>query len=794
MTLLERDCLVPFLLGLSVALVGCGGDDVSGDGESQTGETSGTDETGETGNPGEEFVDAEFMVRESVRQLHITHAEPGVELRVVDPTGAEVARANTDELGSLIFRELDPGDGYAVEETGPTPREAARDLLVMSAEASQPDPSFYENQVLEPGFNYIVTRDGTTLSAYVTLPGPIEDGPYPTIVNYSGYEPSRPGSSLADQFDLGGLDLETLCPTFPVICDAPGHPAGILGGFLGFATVGVNMRGTGCSGGAYDFFEELQVLDGYDLIETVAAQDWVLDNKVGMAGLSYPGISQMWVAQTQPPSLAAIAPLSIFAHTANSTLRPGGILNDGFALNWAENVLDNAVPYGQGWEQARVDGGDTICEENQLLHGQLVDVIQKVEDNPYYTPEIYDSLNPLEFVGKIDVPVFVTGAWQDEQTGGDFAPLYHAFSGSPMVKFTMFNGVHADGYVPEHLIYWGAFFDFYLREEIPEIPPALRNVAPSLFAALLGDNVEFPPDPYVMYATYDEALAAFEGEDPIKIKFEMGNSADYETGIPQSAWELSFADWPPPGLNAERWYFQPDGSLSLTPPPADGGGSSYHVDPDDSRTSILPNGDINTPLPPWDWEHDEDDTATVFISEELANDVVMIGPASADLWVRSNVGEADVEVTISEVRPDGQEMYIQTGWLRASERFLDEAASTELTPVHTHAETDLQEVPADEYVLARIDVFPFAHGFRAGSRIRISIDTPGSSRAEWLFVLDDTQTTDARIDIGHMAGAESSIVLPIVPSQQIPTELPPCPSLRGQPCRDFVDFVNTPAN
>ena len=35
------------------------------------------------------------------------------------------------------------------------------------------------------------------------------------------------------------------------------------------------MRGTGCSGGAFDFFEPLAVLDGYDVIETVARQPWV---------------------------------------------------------------------------------------------------------------------------------------------------------------------------------------------------------------------------------------------------------------------------------------------------------------------------------------------------------------------------------------------------------------------------------------------------------------------------------------------------------------------------------------
>ena len=71
---------------------------------------------------------------------------------------------------------------------------------------------------------------------------------------------------------------------------------------MGFAVVDVNMRGTGCSGGAFDFFEPLQSLDGYDVIETIAHQPWVRDHKVGMMGISYGGISQLFTAQLNPPT------------------------------------------------------------------------------------------------------------------------------------------------------------------------------------------------------------------------------------------------------------------------------------------------------------------------------------------------------------------------------------------------------------------------------------------------------------------------------------------------------------
>ena len=115
------------------------------------------------------------------------------------------------------------------------------------------------------------------------------------------------------------------------------------------------MRGTGCSGGAYDFFEPLQGLDGYDVIETVARQPWVKGDKVGMFGISFGGISQLFTAQYQPPSLAAITPLSVIDQT-QTTLYPGGVLNTGFAYSWAVDRVHDAqpAPDGQPWANDQI--------------------------------------------------------------------------------------------------------------------------------------------------------------------------------------------------------------------------------------------------------------------------------------------------------------------------------------------------------------------------------------------------------------------------------------------------------
>lgn len=716
-----------------------------------------------------------FKVRESVEQLHVTHAEPGTLLILEDADGNEVQRGTTDDLGSLVLRNIEPGNGYVLvtgdgERVGP--------LSVVSVAGSQPPDGFYASQVLEPGFNYITTRDGTTLSAYVNLPGPIANGPYPTVVSYSGYAQSKPGVPLGD-FGL-------FCGQYPVLCDAPNDASSVIAGLMGYATVSVNVRGTGCSGGAYDYFETLQLLDGYDVIETVAAQSWVLHHKVGMVGLSYPGITQLFVASVKPPSLAAIAPLSVIGSTA-TTLLPGGILNEGFALAWVESVLRGTRPYGQGWEQARVDAGDEICAENQLLHGQAVDNVAQASGTPYYEPELMDPRNPTLFANEIEVPVFLASSFQDEQTGPYFTSLLDRFTSSPLLRAVVYNGIHIDGFAPQILAEWKAFLDLYVAHRKPAIDPFIRMMAPAVFEQVIGAQLEFPPDRFAQYPSYEAARAAFEAEPPLVAIFENGAGAN--AGEPVGAFSLSFAAWPPPETTAHRLYLHADGTLQATAPDDAEGATQFRHDPTaGARGNLAPGGDINALLPAWDWQQPPEGDVASWVSEPLDEDLLMLGTGSVDLYMRSNVEDADVEVTLSEVRPDGQEMYVQSGLLRASQRALT-AASTELLPEPTQLEADAQPLSTSEWSLVRVQIPGFSHVFRTGSRIRIAIDTPGGSRPAWRFRLKNFPV-EAIHQIAHSSLHPSSVALPLIPGEVAPTPLPACPSLRGQPCRPWEPVPN----
>ena len=90
----------------------------------------------------------------------------------------------------------------------------------------------------------------------------------------------------------------------------------------------------------------------------------------------------------------------------------------------------------------------------------------------------------------------------------------------------------------------------------------------------------------------------------------------------------------------------------------------------------------------------------------------MLGPASADLWLRSSAPPTPTSrSTITEVRPDGKETYVQSGWLRASHRTLDaRRRRPTLAPGATRTPAaDAAPLPDDEFAPVRVPLFPFGH-------------------------------------------------------------------------------------
>ena len=303
-----------------------------------------------------------------------------------------------------------------------------------------------------------------------------------------------------------------------------------------------------------------------------------------MVGLSYPGLAQLWVASTRPPSLAAITPMSVIADTYRSTLAPGGITNKGFAVEWAKQVSQRAGPYGQGWERVRADAGDAVCAENQKLHSQRVDVVTDSVTAKHYDPTRFDPLNPSLFVDRINVPVFLAGAFQDEQTGGHFATLLEKFAGSPIKKFTLYNGLHADAFAPQIVVEWKAFLDFTLQTKLEPISPAVRLITPAVMQGIFGAPLALPAERWLAYPDFATARAAWLAEPPVQVIFENGGGS--VAAAPEGRFSGSFAAWPPPAVTASTWYLAPGGALLEQPAsPVSGTVSSTSFTADPAKAS-----------------------------------------------------------------------------------------------------------------------------------------------------------------------------------------------------------------
>ena len=739
----------------------------------------------------------------SVEQVYATGLTPGADVELLASGGDTIRTDAANDLGGILFRNVIPGSGYRVRSGA----ETSGPLTVMTKQSAPLDDSYQSQSVTPDGYGYMEMRDGiklaysthppsdalgalsalgvpipseltdllSTLPVFTADPGTVQT---PTLIEYSGYGTADP--------------------------DGPESGISVIANLLGYTVVDVNMRGTGCSGGAYDFFEPLQGLDGYDVIETVANQPWVKGGKVGMFGISFGGISQLFTAQYRPPSLAAITPLSVIDQT-QTTLYPGGILNTGFAYSWAVDRVNDArpAPDGQPWANDKIEdeggpGAGGPCEANQALHPEAANLLQKIDENDYYVPEVADPLSPKTFVDKINVPTFMACQWTDEQTGGHCPTLATKMLNGPNADqswFTFTNGTHVDSLKPETASRLLSFMELYVNDSAPAAKaPILLAGMPALYAVAMGINgvtPPVPPDPILTNPDYNSALAAWEAQKPVRIEYD--NGAGSTDGHPHSAFRRDYDNFLAPGTTGRSWYFGDDGKLQDSPAStAAADGFAY-----DGTTAAETNFNGNTgtgglwgALPEYQWRQDPAGTAVAYATDPLAADTTVLGSGAVDVWVRSSRPNVDLEVTISEIRPDGNETFVQGGWMRGDARELDPGKSTELAPVLSLREADAKPLPSDSFVKATIPLYYQGHVYRAGSRIRVRISAPGYDMPVWSF--DRSPKITAGVAIGRGPGMPSRLLLPLTDvGLDEATDLPPCPSLRGQPCRDYQAFENT---
>ncbi|MGH9232893.1 MAG: CocE/NonD family hydrolase [Acidimicrobiales bacterium] len=754
--------------------------------------------------------EAPWDVGTGVEQLTVAGATPGQPLTLYGDRGRKLLTLRADAQGlahfayvppehvtldsgpALDFSQLDVVGGgtvtpgrYVVVDDSASPRLASA-VVTVPGRDDHPDPALYEGQTLtgarldvlgnvvpgsslEDGFQYLEMRDGVLLSAMVRFPdetlyGP---GPWPTVIEYSGYSPSNPASEEA------GSRLARA---------------------LGYATVSVNMRGSGCSGGVFDIFNPAQMADGYDTVEIVARQSWVAGGKVGMVGLSYSGISQLYTAATNPPHLAAVTPQSVIADPWLQAW-PGGIFNSGFTQEWIEARDAAAAPGGTSWVTRRIEAGDTTCGAHQALRNQNLDFESLTRSlTSYNRAAAARDLRLL--VRDVEAPVFISGAFQDEQTGPQFTAMLDEFDSAAALRVNLWNGRHPDGYSPANLVNWFEFLELYVADRVPVMHPLVRAALPAILADQFGlADVELAPDRFAHLGDdVAGARAAYEAEAPVHVMFESGIGAN-ELGEAGGTFDLDLESWPTGRAETTTFYLGADESLSSEAPGGGAGGAdAFRFDPEAGGSTLF-GGTGDYPLldPLWDmdWTRFDPGEELSYLTDPFTSDTVFAGPAYARLFVASDADDVHVQVSLSEVRPDGTEYLITNGWLDLAHRAEDRRRSDGLEVVHPFTAEALRQVRPGQWVEARVDIPSFAHAFRAGSQLRLSIATPGRNHATWEFDNPDYGDLVPTNLVARSRRMPSSLVLSMLPGVEVPAVTPaPCPALRGQACRPFVATEN----
>jgi len=560
-------------------------------------------------------------------------------------------------------------------------------------------------------------------------------------VQKQGYIPMSDGTQLLYTVDLpSGTGRFPVAMVYDGYCEGTGattcndvpNATALLA--AGYAVLGVSIRGTSCSTGVFEAFTSQEWRDGAQAVEWAAKQPWSTGH-VGMLGDSFPGITQVGVAGLRPPHLDAVAPFQVVTDLYRDAGYPGGIQNTGFGAFWG-GVDQPNNSYRSGLGQA-VNTGDTGCAAAQVTHAAAEpqhNIGLEGLQHPYFDAFWADRL-PGANAAKIDIPVFGCVSWQDDETSSRGAS-YLAGLDPARTWVVATNGYHAQCalHAPRITDELVAFFDRFVK----------------------GRSNGFERTPHIQI--WHDATTNSAGED-----------------VP--SWITTFASYKAMPVRPLSLYFQPGGALSLTAPKAAAQPDSYaSPGPDAGSEDGVVFGQHNllwkAPPPPG--------ASLAYTTPPLSRDAEFFGSGSANLWLSSTAPDTDLQITLTEVRPDGQEVYVARGWLRASHRALDPRRSTALAPFHTDLQSDAQDLVPGQATPMRVQLWPFDYVFRKGSSLRLWIDAPTGETGGWSL---DFSKTPAINSIYADPQHPSAIVLGSLAGGRAGAPLPACDTLLNQPCR-----------
>ncbi len=542
---------------------------------------------------------------------------------------------------------------------------------------------------------YAPMPDGVRL-AYISY-RPAEEGRYPVILDYDAYESSGAGIAVGSWF----------------------HEAVR----RGYAVVGANVRGSGCSeGDTFSLFHPQQGPDGAALVEWLGTRPWS-DGNVGMYGVSYPGHTQFFVAAQRPSHLKALAAGGLTASIYREAFRPGGMFNVGFAAWWGEMAQPWIEELGVA---ERIAAGDTHCEAVQAAQ-PLNTAFQEAREHEFHD-QYWNERSPESYADQVEVPMMIIQGYQDQQTAMGGPRLYERLRGPR--KLILQNGGHGVGgnsLAVEQVLRW---MDRWLKGE---------------------EN-------------------GIDEEPQVTVLFETG----LVDGELRPNWVETFSNWPVPGTERRTLRLGADGSLGAEALVEEQTGPLTYVYP--MGTELVGNNDMFL-IPPAPLG------SLVYRTAPFAEDLPVLGSARLVLHVSAEAEDTDFMVVLHDIGPDGETLYLQRAFLRASHRAIDPALSSEHWTHHPHDRSE-PLVPGEAYEL--VISFPeVGHVFRAGHALELAILAPNFTPAtDWGPMPINLPGINT---VYHSADHPSRLELPVVAGIAAAGPPPECGSLEYQPCRPQVE-------
>ena len=469
----------------------------------------------------------------------------------------------------------------------------------------------------------------------------------------------------------------------------------------GFQVLVVSGRGAcGSDGELNPFLSERR--DGIFILQWIKKQKW-FNGELGTYGGSYLGYTQWAVAHDAGTMLKAMAS-HLVGSNFRSFLYPGNAFSLEIFIAWMDMV-------------------------NSQEKSMLGNIINSLGGNKRRRRAALHL--PLGEIDRV-----VTGKnykfWQDW--------IAHEQVEDPYWESGNHSGTVLDITAPNHLL--GGWYDFMLPQMLRDYT-VLKNS---------GRHPYLTVGPWSHFSM--EAAANSMRQSIIWLRAQLLGDRGGLRELPVRIFVMGakewreYSSWPPDDIKYKRIYLQSGGGLA-DHLPTQSKPDCYSYDPNDPTPTV--GGALRT-FGQGNFVQDNRSLESrtdvlTYTSTVLNDDIDVIGPVSAEIFVHSNLKHTDFFVRLCDVEPSGKSLNVCDGLLR-------------LAPGHPEPESD-------GCLKITIELWSTAYRFRHGHRIRIQVVSgsfPAVNRNSGTGeqIADITTMKIAQQSIYHDPDHPSSIILPFV--------------------------------